>query len=115
MKGSTVTHYISEYKPIEVHEMKPVIVDPKAGVSFPSLRQHLAVLADDVGGNDVTDVEVHARIHYGNLVTRLKGAVSGNSPDWGLLDSLGYVVAYERQSRRLTVELSEQAVLSVSC
>lgn len=115
MKGSTVTHYISESKPIEVHEMKPVIVDPKAGVSFPSLRQHLAVLADDICGNDVGDIEVHARIHYGNLVTRLQSTVSGNTPDWGLLDTIGYVVAYERQSRRLTVELSENAVLSVSC
>lgn len=114
MKGSTVTHYISESKPIEVHEMKPVIVDPKAGVSFPSLRQHLAVLADDVVGNAVGDVEMHARIHYGNLVTRLKSTVK-ETPDWGLLDTIGYVVAYERQSRRLTVELSENAVLSVSC
>lgn len=114
MKGSTVTHYISESKPIEVHEMKPVIVDPKAGVSFPSLRQHLAVLADDVVGNAVGDVEMHARIHYGNLVTRLKSAVK-ETPDWGLLDGIGYTVAYERQSRRLTVELSETAVLSVSC
>lgn len=95
--------------------MKPVIVDPKAGVSFPSLRQHLAVLADDVVGNAVGDVEMHARIHYGNLVTRLKSTVSGETPDWGLLDGIGYTVAYERQSRRLTVELSETAVLSVSC
>lgn len=114
MKGSTVTHYISEYKPIEVHEMKPVIVDPKAGVNFPSLRQHLAVLADDVCGNDVVDIEIHARIHYGNLITRLQSTVK-DTPDWGVLDGIGYTVAYERKTRKLSVELNENAVLSVSC
>ena len=114
MKGSTVTHYISEYKPAEVPEMKPVIVDPKAGVSFPSLRQHLAVLADDVNGNDVGDIEMHARIHYGNLVTRLKSTVK-ETPDWCVLDRLGYTVVYERKTRKLTVELSDTSVLSISC
>ena len=94
--------------------MKPVIVDPKAGVSFPSLRQHLAVLADDVRGNDVTDIEMHARIHYGNLVTRIKSTVK-ETPDWGVLDCIGYTVAYERKTRKLTVELSDTSVLSISC
>lgn len=94
--------------------MKPVIVDPKAGVNFPSLRQHLAVLADDVSGNDVVDIEIHARIHYGNLITRLKSTVK-DTPDWGVLDGIGYTVAYERNTRKLSVELNENTVLSVSC
>ena len=94
--------------------MKPVIVDPKAGVNFPSLRQHLAVLADDVCYNTVTDIAVHARIHYGNLVTSLQSTVK-ETPDWGVLDCIGYTVAYERKTRTLTVELNENTVLSVSC